>query len=312
VYKRKFCDCGKDAATDVGSGSSTLESNVQFVENPLVGLQTAILAVATEGLAHAQAAAAALVGGAAPWLAIYVDRTKTFLGGLVTMSDYHNITWNSVNRCSDLTIRIGFVWFKYNRYVQTLTACNANTSWTFAHQASLNATAVGVVLNDRQSAAVRGLIGSMLRLQPLMRNYSSQLSYSVTKMWKIWVDIKYRGDSYCGCRDKNGTTTRGSTTVGLKSSSVMTTTMTSGEKFREEKNLLKFLIFESSSSSSAITSSSTSSTTVSSTSSTAATITTSTAPSTTTSMTVQTTSECHLNFLSLRHLTSVAHFLIKF
>jgi hypothetical protein len=206
-FKGDYCVCGVDLDGNIGSNLSTLEGNIQMVEQPLVELQTAVLAVANDALVKAQAAAASLVGSSSPLLVITVDRTKTFLSHLVTASDYRNITWNSVNVCSDLHIRIGLIWFKYWQYLQTLVACNTNSTWTTVHRAGLNATAVNAKLNDRQLAATRTLMTSMMRLEPLMRNYSSQLVYSVVKMVRIWIDIRFFGDTYCGCKAINATTT---------------------------------------------------------------------------------------------------------
>jgi hypothetical protein len=213
-FKRDYCVCGMDLDANIGSNLSTLEGNIQMVEQPLVELQTAVLAVANDALVKAQAAAASLVGSSSPLLIITVDRTKTFLGGLVTAADYRNITWNSVNVCSDLHIRIGLIWFKYWQYLQTLVACNTNSTWTTVHRAGLNATAVNAKLNDKQLVATRNLVGSMMRLEPLMRNYSSQLVYSVVKMVRIWIDIRFFGDTYCGCKDINATSAVIKTSTG--------------------------------------------------------------------------------------------------
>jgi hypothetical protein len=209
-FKRQYCVCGMNMNGNIGSNLSTLESNVQYIENPLVGLQTEVLTVANSALTNAQAAAASLVGSSSPLLVIQVDRTKTFLSHLVTASDYRNITWNSVSVCSDLHIRIGLVWFKYWQYLQTLVACGTNSTWTAVHRAGLNATAVSGKLNEKQLVAVRGLIGDMKRLEPLMRNYTSQLVYSVVKMVRIWIDIRFFGDTYCGCKEINATGGAGS------------------------------------------------------------------------------------------------------
>jgi hypothetical protein len=214
-FKRDYCVCGSSVTANIGSNLSTLEGNIQMVENPLVGLQTAVLAMANDALVKAQAAAASLVGSSSPLLIITVDRTKTFLSNLVTAADYRNITWNSVNVCSDLHIRLGFIRFKYWQYLQTLVACNTNSTWTTVHRAGLNATAVNAKLNDKQLAATRNLMTSMMRLEPLMRNYSSQLVYSVVRMVRIWADIRFLGDSYCGCNDIDATTTAVTTTSEL-------------------------------------------------------------------------------------------------
>ncbi|KAG5668221.1 hypothetical protein PVAND_016169 [Polypedilum vanderplanki] len=216
LYKRQYCICGSNVNSNSGSNLSTLESNIQFIENPLVDLQTAILKIANEALTNSQVVSAALIASSTPLLSNNVDKTKTFLTNLVTMSDYSNITWNAVTACSDLYLRIGFVNYKYYQYLQTLTACNTNMTWTFIHQANLNATAVVYKLTNDQLIKTRNLISSMLKLEPLMQNYSSQLSYSVTKMWKILVDIKVYGDSYCGCRDISESTIKNSmTTVSI-------------------------------------------------------------------------------------------------
>jgi hypothetical protein len=247
LFKKQFCVCGMDMTANIGSNLSTLEGNVQVIERPLVQLQTEVLTLANSALVNAQAAAASLVGSPAPLLIITVDRTKTFLAHLVTAADYRNITWNSVSVCSDLHIRIGLVWFKYWQYLQTLVACGTNTTWTTFNRAGLNATAVGVKLNDKQVVAVRGLIGDMTRLEVVMRNYTSQLAYSVVKMVRVWIDMRFFGDTYCGCRDINATGAVAE--IKTSTTSLMTTTTTS--KATTSKNrisiknnfLCHFLIF---------------------------------------------------------------------
>jgi hypothetical protein len=203
LFMKKFCDCSSNLPSTSAANLSTFENNVLYIEKPLVELQTTVLSAATDALSKSKAAAASLVGSSSPLLIGAVDRTTAFLANLVTMSDYRNITWNTVYACTDLHLRLGHTWFKYFQYLQTFIACSRNTTWTHAHHYGLNATAVDKKLNNKQLLAVRNLIGSMKTLGPLMNNYTSQLGYSVVKMFRTWADLRIFGDSFCGCRDKN-------------------------------------------------------------------------------------------------------------
>ncbi|KAG5667658.1 hypothetical protein PVAND_015631 [Polypedilum vanderplanki] len=212
TFKRQSCICDVNVNINANSNISSFDDNIQIIENPLIDLQKTILTASNDALNKANTVAAAIIGSSAPLLIINVEKTKTFLNGLVTMSDYVNITWNSVNACSDMYDRIGFVWYKFWQYRQILIACSTNTSWTYAYQTNLNATAVGVKLKDQQLSAVRNLIAAMIKLEQIMESYLLQLSFSVNEMLKIWNNMKIYGDTYCGCRDINGVTTKKSTT----------------------------------------------------------------------------------------------------
>jgi hypothetical protein len=224
AFKRKYCVCGSGVSGS-GAGLSTLESNVAVVEKPLIDMQAAVLAAATDALDKANLAATALTGSTAAWLVIHVNRVKTFLTNLVTIADYPAIAWNSVSSCNDLYIRIGFVRFKLVQYEQALVACNTNLTGTCGHEWNINATSVLYTLTAAQSTAVKNLAGRLWMTERLMRNYSGQLTYSAVKMLRIWIDIQAYGDSYCGCSDTTTTKVSGgaSTTVSNAATTVITT-----------------------------------------------------------------------------------------
>lgn len=202
-FKQQLCECGMKLNENTSSKLSLIEKNVEAVEKPLVELQTAVLIAAKDALNQVLIVDKLLNATRLKLLAINVDSTKIFLTNLVTANDYKNITWNAINFCNDLYTRIGFVWFKYYYYIQTLEACNYNKTWTVKYRANLNATLDSSLLDLKQLFETRKLIGAMKILEPLMSNYSSLLTISVVKMEQIWVDSKILGDDQCSCTDVN-------------------------------------------------------------------------------------------------------------
>ncbi|KAG5666325.1 hypothetical protein PVAND_014360 [Polypedilum vanderplanki] len=112
--------------------------------------------------------------------------------------------------CSDLSVRTSYVSLKYWQYTQAWFASLSNTTATYSLHGSLNITAALYKLTSDQSLAFAALIGSLKVLEPLMSNYSAQLSYSAGKMMKIYLDMMLLGDTYCSCITTSTTT---STTV---------------------------------------------------------------------------------------------------
>jgi hypothetical protein len=236
LYKRNFCSCTTSMPKTVAANASTLESNVRYVEEPLVALQSAVLAAASDALVKVKAADAVLVGSAAPIAITRVDQTEAFLTNLVTIADHSGVVWSNSSACSDLIPRVAFLLFKYRQYVNVHWSSSVNTSWANAHLANLNFSVKVYKLNDKQTVAMKALIGSMMTLTPLMKNYTTHLGYSVNRMWNMYVDMKYFGDTWCSCQAGVSTAAGASTTSGTKlastsTSAKITTTTTTSETF---------------------------------------------------------------------------------
>ncbi|KAG5667109.1 hypothetical protein PVAND_015108 [Polypedilum vanderplanki] len=225
-FRNQICKCPTNFSSAGNTNLTTLTTNVQYVEQPLVSLETAVIAAANAALSNANTAVNTLVdsNSSALWLAINVNRTVTFLTNLVTTNTYYNITWNTVKACSDLSVRTSYVSLKYWQYTQAWFGALANTTATYALQGSLNTTAAFYKLNTSQSTAVAALIGSMKKLEPLMSNYSAQLAYSAGKMMRIYLDMVFLGVTYCSCSDLSTTTTPKTTITTTTKPAITTTT----------------------------------------------------------------------------------------
>ncbi|KAG5667115.1 hypothetical protein PVAND_015114 [Polypedilum vanderplanki] len=210
LFKNQYCKCPSNFSSAGSVNLTTLETNVQTVEQPLVSLEALVISAANAALTNANTAVGTFASNTALWLVTNINRVITFLTNLATTNTYYNITWNSVNACSDLKVRTSFISLKYRQYNQAWFASLSNTTAAYSLHGSLNITAALYKLTSDQSLAIAALIGSLKVLEPLMSNYSAQLSYSAGKMMRIYLDMMLLGDTYCSCTTTSTTT---STTV---------------------------------------------------------------------------------------------------
>lgn len=282
VFKKQYCQC---LTTVAWTGyNSTLQTNVQVVENKLIKYQKLIINQANSTLKTAKDVT-----------------TQNFLTRLLTISDYMKITWPNIENCNDMWMRIKFLLFKHLQYVKILGNANLNATYCRIYQATT------------QSNDTKKLLGNLI---DLYRNYSSQLVYSAVKMGRMIGDFNYFGDTHCTCDIEGGTTDttllQPSTTssVTLKSSSSSTTSKTTTSSSRPATTSTTSKKTTSSSPTTKTTTSSVGSTTTSLSSSTTSPATsslssTTTGPATSTTIS-QTTSSSPLTTSTSKSTTSTA------
>lgn len=290
LFKQKYCKCSSTFSSSVAANVSTLDSNIQQLEVPLIARQKQLINISNVALGHVQAALPPALLSSSPTL----QSTVTFLKNLATISDYSQSPWTNTTSCTALLSRIGYVTYKYWIYVQAYTYAAQNFTFCAAYQNNLNLTVLyyNSSLNAVQYTSIVNAIQVMVTMQNLYTDYMQKLFFAVNRLLLGLIDIQALGDSFCACSQETGSTV--ATTIASTSSSSPSTSTTTTTTVPSTSTSTTTTVPSTSTSTTTVPSTSTSTTTVPSTTSsttttTSSTTTTTVAPSTSTSTEPSTT-----------------------
>ncbi|KAL7013650.1 hypothetical protein ACKWTF_015504 [Chironomus riparius] len=222
-FKQKYCSCPSTISSAVAGNVSTLDSNINFLEQPLITRQQKLITLSGTALSYVKSAIPVTLQSSQ-----VLQQTITFLTNLATISDYSQSPWTNATACSALLSRVGYVTYKYWVYVQAYASAGQNFSFMTYYQNNLNTTVL--LYNSSFSAdqykAVVKAIGVMMVMENLYLDYLQKLAFTLLRLMHALLDIQALGDNFCACNSQGGTTISTTTTVSSTTTTSPSTTST--------------------------------------------------------------------------------------
>jgi hypothetical protein len=196
IFKKRYCQC---LTTVAWTGSdSTLESNVELVENELLAEQSKIINLTSNALEKVKMAS--------------LSSLQSIFTNIQTISDYSKISWPNIRNCNDFWIRVKFLQFKQLQYLGIYQSASLNYSRIVSSRSLINATN-----SNGGSQSLKDAMNATMAVEERFAKYVSLLIYSVTKMARMIGDFSGFGDTHCSCEIEGSPTT---------TTTEMTTTLT--------------------------------------------------------------------------------------
>ncbi|XP_070504903.1 mucin-3A-like [Chironomus tepperi] len=229
IFKQKYCSCPSTISTAVAGNVSTLDANINFLEQPLITRQQKFIDLSSVALSYVKAGVPTALQSSQT-----IQQTITFLTNLATISDYSQSPWKNTTTCSALLSRVGYVTYKYWIYVQAYTSAAQNFSLLTYYQNNLNTTVMlyNSSFSAAQYSAVVKAINVMMQMENLYLDYLQKLAFTLNRLLHALLDIQALGDNFCACNSQSGTkaattTLAITTTTTLAPTTTTTTTLPS-------------------------------------------------------------------------------------
>lgn len=224
-FKLNYCDCLKNVAWT--GFNSTLETNLQIVENKLVENESKIRNLTLESSKNVEIAFNSISEST---LKSNLNSIQTILKSLMSISSFKRISWPKVQNCNDFWTRFKFLLFKRSEYVEILSSASLNHSRISSILIRLNSTveSLNSTLTSAQRRMIRNAANSCASLRENFFVYIWQIIYSINRISRMMGDFVSFGDSHCSCDFDEASTTL-TTTTRLKTTSTtkLLTTKTS-------------------------------------------------------------------------------------
>ncbi|KAL7013649.1 hypothetical protein ACKWTF_015503 [Chironomus riparius] len=203
-FKQKYCSCPSTISTAVAGNVSTLDSNINFLEQPLITRQQKLITLSGTALSYVKSAIPFTLQSSQ-----VLQQTITFLTNLATISDYSQSPWTNATACSALLSRVGYVTHKYWVYVQAYASAGQNFSFLTYYQNNLNTTVLlyNSSFSATQYTAAVSAIDVMMVMEELYLDYLQKLVFTLNRLMLALVDIQALGDNFCACINQSASTT---------------------------------------------------------------------------------------------------------
>ena len=220
-FKQKYCSCPSTISSAVAGNVSTLDTNINYLEQPLITRQQKLITLSGTALNYVKTAIPATLQSSQ-----VLQQTIAFLTNLATISDYSQSPWTNATACSALLSRVGYVTYKYWVYVQAYASAGQNFSFLTFYQNNLNTTVL--IYNSSFSAAqytaVVNAIGVMMVMENLYLDYLQKIAFTLNRLMHALLDIQALGDNFCACNSQGGTTISSTTKIVSSTTTTPTTT----------------------------------------------------------------------------------------
>jgi hypothetical protein len=210
IFRSKYCICSNSSSI---APTSNLESNLNYIENPLITRQSKIVNISK--VAKDQVNNIKMINNLQ--IQSFANAITPYLDIMSNLNDYKISNLTITTSCNEIITRLAMIMYKYKQYLQIQTKTIGYRTTLIIHIGNLNSTFIlnNQSLTDVQRKNVQNLANSLTNLFKEFNSYITELIMSSTKMLTVQIDVEFISDTYCGCTDGFTTTTPTTSTTTI-------------------------------------------------------------------------------------------------